>query len=99
MHKARSITTWFYEFGVEELEQSEQSPDLKPIEHLWNAICMPGFLDLTNAHLADHTFPQTHSKILWNAFPEDWKLLKPQRRSKLHINTNALEMGCPNKLT
>ena len=32
VHKARSIKTWMSEFGVEELDWPEKSPDLNPIE-------------------------------------------------------------------
>lgn len=31
VHKARSIKTWFDEFGVEELQWPEQSLDFNPI--------------------------------------------------------------------
>ena len=38
VHKVRSIQKWFVETGVEELDWPAHSPDLKPIEHLWDEL-------------------------------------------------------------
>ena len=69
MHKTRSIQKWFVEISVEELDCPPQSPDLNPIEHLWEelerrlrarpnrATSVP---DLTNALVAE-----------WKQVPEE----------------------------
>ena len=67
VHTARSMQKWFVEIGVEELDWPAQSPDLNPIEHLWDELerrlrARPNrstsVPDLTNAVVAE-----------WNQIP------------------------------
>ncbi|KAI4881882.1 hypothetical protein NFI96_013958 [Prochilodus magdalenae] len=94
VHKASSIQTWMSEFGVGELDWPALSPDLHPIEHLWDELewrlrARPSRptsgSDLTNALLEEWSrIPTT----LWEAFSDE---LKPPHN--VHPSTTASEGG------
>ncbi|KAL6466679.1 hypothetical protein MHYP_G00244830 [Metynnis hypsauchen] len=63
VHKARSIKTWMSEFSVEELDWPAQSPDLNPMEHLWDEL---------EQRLRERLFRPTSVSDLINALQEEW---------------------------
>ncbi|KAK3533163.1 hypothetical protein QTP70_012415 [Hemibagrus guttatus] len=99
VHKARSIETWMSEFGVEELDWPAQSPDLNPIEHLWDELerrlrarpSRPTSVpDLTNVLLEDR------SKIPMNTLLNLVENL--HRRAEAVIAAKCLVFVCPGTL-
>ena len=64
VHKARSIQKWFVEIGVEELDWHAQSPDVNPIEYLWD--------ELEHRLRARPNRP-TSVPVLTNALVAEWK--------------------------
>jgi len=62
-HKAKSIKIWISEFGVGELDWPAQSPDLNPIEHLW---------DKLKRRLRARPSRPTSVPDLTNALLEEW---------------------------
>ncbi len=74
--------------------KNSTGPDLKPIKHLWAELewrlrakssHSTSVSDLTNALLDECAEnPQKHSKIMWRAGPEEWKLLQ--------LQTNAMSL-------
>ena len=66
VQKAMSIQKWFVDIGVEELDWPAQSPDLNPIEHLWD--------ELEHRLRAKPNRP-TSVPYLTNALVVEWKQL------------------------
>ena len=64
VNKAGSIQKWFVEIGVEELDWPAQSPDLNPIEHLWDEL---------ERRLRARPHRPTSVPDLTNALVAEWK--------------------------
>ncbi|KAI4881816.1 hypothetical protein NFI96_031873 [Prochilodus magdalenae] len=91
VHRASSIKTWRSESGVEELDWPAQSPDLHPIEHLWDGLewrlrARPSrptsMSDLTDVLLEEWSeIPIITFLTLWRAFPEELELDEKMRET------------------
>ena len=100
VHKVRFIQKWFVEIGVEELDWPAQSPDLNPIEHLWDELerrlrARPNrptsVPDLTNALVAERKqVPTAMFQHLMESLPRRVEAGGDQ----LHINAHDFGMRC-----
>lgn len=90
VHKARSIKAWLGEFGVEELDWLADSPDLIPIEHLWDEL--------------EQTFPArpshpTSVSDLTNALLDEWakipRLTPTSCREPIDLGYHYYSCRCP----
>jgi hypothetical protein len=68
-HKVRSVREWFVDNKVPEMDCPGQSPDLNPIEHLWDELeCRP------------RSRPQCPTPLtaLATALQEEWAVIPPE---------------------
>lgn len=72
-HKAKSVMEWFNTNKIKVLPWSPQSPDLNPIEHLW---------DQLKRKIYEKNSPQTLDE-LWIKCEEVWNEITHARCSKL----------------
>ena len=71
-HKAAAVTEWLAEQNVSVLNWPPQSPDLNPIEHLWEYIqCRLNML------------PTTTTSTLWENIRRIWNSIPPDVVTKL----------------
>jgi hypothetical protein len=68
-HKARSVREWFMDNKVPEVDWPAQSPDLNPIEHLWNEL-----------ERRLHSRPQRPTSLtaLATALQDEWAAIPPE---------------------
>jgi transposase len=67
IHKARVVTEWKSDNNVETLPWPAQSPDLNPIENLWD--------ELERQVRARKSLPKNREE-LWSTLQEEWVKLK-----------------------
>jgi transposase len=73
-HKANSTTTWLEENEIDVLPWPSQSPDLNPIENLWNEV---------DRRVRKRAQLPTNKEELWTAVLEEWNGIPPDLCAKL----------------
>jgi transposase len=76
-HKAKLTQAWLKDHEIAVLDWPAQSPDLNPIEHLWNEV---------ERRLKQHPEPPTRQSELWEKLEEVWNGIEADVCLKL-INT------------
>src|SRR5258708_16911717 len=67
-HTSKKAKTWFNDHGFTVMEWPSQSPDLNPIEHLWNHV---------KKKLGECEEPPSGVHELWDWFQEEWEKIEP----------------------
>ena len=73
-HTSKIAKEWLANHQVELLDWPAQSPDLNPIEHLW---------DHLKRRLANHERVPTSIKELWERVQEEWEKIPAEECAKL----------------
>ena len=73
-HTSKVAKTWFSDNGVEVLKWPAQSPDINPIEHLWNYI---------KRLLETYEEPPRSVKELWERVEKEWNDIPVEECRKL----------------
>ena len=63
-HTSKKAQKWFDTHGIEVMKWPAQSPDLNPIEHLWNHV---------KRKLGEYEEPPNSVNELWEHFQEEWE--------------------------
>lgn len=69
-HTAKKTTEWLQNVGMEVLDWPPQSPDLNPIEHLW---------DYFKRKLSDFPTTPTSIRELWERAEQVWNEIPPEK--------------------
>jgi len=73
-HTARSTKKWLEDNNINVLEWPAQSPDLSPIEHLWNEV---------DRKLRNRKRQPRNKDELWDTLWEVWEGIEPEFCQKL----------------
>ena len=73
-HTSKKAKTWFQDNGYEVMIWPAQSPDLNPIEHLWNIL---------KNKLGEHPEPPKGIIELWERVEEEWNKIEAETCQKL----------------
>ena len=73
-HMAISTKKWIKDHNINVLGWPSQSPDLNPIEHLWNEV---------DRRLRNNTKRLTSKESLWEMLQEVWEGIEPEFCQKL----------------
>jgi transposase len=73
-HTAKSTKEWLDDHGINVLSWPAQSPDLNPIEHVWNEV---------DRRLRNHPTKPTSKESLWELLQEIWEGIEPEFCQKL----------------
>ena len=73
-HTSKLASNWFEEQGIPLLDWPAQSPDLNPIEHLWN---------LLKRQINDYEMPASGVWELWERAEVEWGKIRPEECQKL----------------
>jgi len=68
-HTCKKAKTWFQDHDFVVLPWPAQSPDLNPIEHLWNHL---------KRKLAEYESPPDGMMVLWECVQAEWEKIEPR---------------------
>jgi hypothetical protein len=71
-HCAKIVESWFLENKIKTLDWVAQSPDLNPIEHIWN---------IMKEKMKNHN--PSNKYELWDNLQEEWYTISPKVCEKL----------------